>query len=76
MILNKKYSSNKLIKRNLIEPIEGYSLTGFRCTMHDVVRSFAEYMKREESVVMAGQEQATIGGGGMLVRRLVVGQNV
>ena len=27
----------ELIKRNLIEPMEGYSLTGYRCTMHDVV---------------------------------------
>jgi hypothetical protein len=67
----------ELIKRNLIEPIEGYSLTRSKCTMHDVVRSFAEYMVREESVVMVGQEQVTTGGGGtMLVRRLAVGHTV
>ncbi|XP_066338633.1 putative disease resistance RPP13-like protein 1 [Miscanthus floridulus] len=66
----------ELIMRNLIEPMEGYSLTGYRCTMHDVVRSFAEYMVREESVVMVGQEQATTSGGGMLVRRLSIGQTV
>jgi hypothetical protein len=46
------------------------------CTVQDVVRSFAEYMVREESAVMVGQEQATISGGGMLVRRLAVGQTV
>ncbi|CAD6255484.1 unnamed protein product [Miscanthus lutarioriparius] len=66
----------ELIKRNLIEPMKGYSLTGYKCTMHDVVRSFAEYMVREESVVMVGQEQATTSGGGMLVRRLSIGQTV
>ncbi|XP_066342314.1 putative disease resistance RPP13-like protein 1 [Miscanthus floridulus] len=66
----------ELIKRNLIEPMKGYSLTGYKCTMHDVVRSFAEYMVREESVVMVGQEQATTSGGGMLVRRLSLGQTV
>jgi hypothetical protein len=66
----------ELIKRNLIEPIEGYFLTGYRCTIHNVVRSFAEYMVREESVVMVGEEQATTCGGGMLVRLLAVGQTV
>ena len=66
----------ELIKRNLIEPMKGYSLTGYKCTMHDVVRSFAEYMVREESVVMVGQEQATTSGGGMLVCRLSIGQTI
>ncbi|CAD6255487.1 unnamed protein product [Miscanthus lutarioriparius] len=66
----------ELIKRNLLEPMQGYTLTGYKCTMHDVVRSFAEYMVREESVVMVGQEQATTSGGGMLVRRLSIGQTV
>ncbi|CAM0149575.1 unnamed protein product [Urochloa decumbens] len=70
-------SYRELIKRNLIEPIE-YSLTGYRCTMHDVVRCFAEYMAREESVVVVHDRQAaTCGGsGGLLVRRLSVGQTV
>jgi hypothetical protein len=48
----------ELIKRNLIEPIDEYFLTGYLCTMHDVVRSFAKYIIREELVVMVGQEQA------------------
>ncbi|CAD6255583.1 unnamed protein product [Miscanthus lutarioriparius] len=49
----------ELIKRNLIEPIEGCLLTEYRCTMHDVVRTFAEYMAREESlVVVVGREHA------------------
>ncbi|XP_066340443.1 putative disease resistance RPP13-like protein 1 isoform X1 [Miscanthus floridulus] len=64
----------ELIKRNLIEPIEEYSLTGYRCTMHDVVRTFAEYMAREESlVVVVGREQAATG---MHVRRLSIEQTV
>ncbi|AQK78902.1 Disease resistance RPP13-like protein 4 [Zea mays] len=61
----------ELIKRNLIEPIIEYSLTGFRCTIHDVVRTFAEYMAREESLVVVGREQAATGiggGGGMHVK--------
>ncbi|CAO1943893.1 unnamed protein product [Urochloa humidicola] len=70
----------ELIRRNLIEPTLEHSLTGYRCTMHDVVRSFAEFMAREESVVMVNDRQvATCGGGGgssMLVRRLSVGQTV
>jgi hypothetical protein len=44
--------------------------------MHDLVRSFAEYMVKEESVVMVGQEQATASGGGELVRRLAIGKTV
>jgi len=52
----------ELIKRNLIQPTKGYLLTGYRCTMHDVVRTFAEYMAREESlVVVVGREQAATG---------------
>jgi Leucine-rich repeat (LRR) protein len=68
----------ELIKRNLIEPTEGYSITAYRCTMHDVVRSFAEYMAREESAVVVDDKQVATcgGGGGMLVRRLSVGQTV
>jgi hypothetical protein len=68
----------ELIKRNLIEPTKEYSITGYRCTMHDVVRSFAEYMAREESAVVVDDKQVATcgGGGGMLVRRLSVGQTV
>ncbi|WVZ48927.1 hypothetical protein U9M48_000317 [Paspalum notatum var. saurae] len=67
----------ELIKRNLIEPTKKYSLTGFQCTMHDVVRSFAEHMAREESLVVVDKDQlvATSGrGSGMFVRRLSVAQ--
>ncbi|KAJ1276429.1 hypothetical protein BS78_05G213800 [Paspalum vaginatum] len=68
----------ELIKRNLIEPIKNNSLTGYTCTMHDVVHSFAEYMAGEESLVVLDKQQlvATAGGhgGGILVRRLSVGQ--
>ncbi|WVZ48924.1 hypothetical protein U9M48_000315 [Paspalum notatum var. saurae] len=68
---------SELIKRNLIEPTKKYSLTGFRCTMHDVVRSFAEYMAREESLVVVDKDQLVATGGrgsGMFVRRLSVAQ--
>ncbi|XP_066340552.1 putative disease resistance RPP13-like protein 1 [Miscanthus floridulus] len=64
----------ELIKRNLIEPTKEHSLTGYRCTMHDVVRTFAEYVAREESlVVVVGREQAATG---MHVRRLSIEQTV
>ncbi|WVZ48866.1 hypothetical protein U9M48_000263 [Paspalum notatum var. saurae] len=69
----------ELIKRNFIEPTKEYSLTRYQCTMHDVVRSFAEYMAREESLVVVDKEQvaATGGRGGrMLVRRLSLPQIV
>ncbi|KAG2564250.1 putative disease resistance protein RGA3 [Panicum virgatum] len=42
----------ELITRNLIEPTEEHPITGYECTMHDVVRSFAEYMSREDSLVV------------------------
>ena len=64
----------ELIKRNLIEPTKEHSLTGYRCTIHDVVRTFAEYVAREESlVVVVGREQAATG---MHVRRLSIEQTV
>ncbi|XP_066342327.1 putative disease resistance RPP13-like protein 1 [Miscanthus floridulus] len=64
----------ELIKRNLLQPTKGYLLTGYRCTMHDVVRSFAEYMAREESlVVVVGREHAATG---MHVRRLSIEQTI
>jgi len=70
----------ELINRNLIEPIVEYSLTGYRCTMHDVVRSFAEHMTRDESLVVVDDKQAstTLRGGSssMLVRRLSLGRTV
>ncbi|CAN6373778.1 unnamed protein product [Urochloa humidicola] len=58
-----------LIKRNLIQPKEEYSVTGSMCTLHDVVRSFAEYMAREEMLVVRDAQAA---GSGLLVRRLSI----
>ena len=70
----------ELINRNLIEPAAEYSFTGYRCTMHDVVRSFAEHMTRDESLVVVDDKQAstTLRGGSssMLVRRLSLGRTV
>ncbi|CAL4979377.1 unnamed protein product [Urochloa decumbens] len=69
----------ELIRRNLIEPAVKYSLTGYRCTMHDVVRTFAEYMARKESVVVVDDRQAATCGcrdGSKLVRHLSVGQTI
>ncbi|RLM70180.1 putative disease resistance protein RGA3 [Panicum miliaceum] len=70
----------ELINRNLIEPIAGYSRTGYRCTVHDVVCSFAEHMARDESLVVVDDKQASTtlrgsGSGRMLVRCLSLGQN-
>ncbi|OEL17578.1 putative disease resistance RPP13-like protein 1 [Dichanthelium oligosanthes] len=59
-----------LIKRNLIEPVKRYSLTGYMCTLNDVVRSFAEYMAREELLVVQGEQAADSGSG--LIRRLSI----
>ncbi|CAL4992556.1 unnamed protein product [Urochloa decumbens] len=61
-----------LIMRNLIEPKEGCSLSGYHCSMHDVVRSFAEFMAREESLVVQ-DEQAPGSSSHSLLRRLSIG---
>jgi Leucine-rich repeat (LRR) protein len=63
-----------LMKRNLIQPEEGCSLTGYWCTLHDVVRSFAEYMAREEMLVVKDGQDADSGSG--LVRRLSIAPTV
>jgi hypothetical protein len=57
-----------LIKRNLIQPEEGFVI-GYRSTLHDVVRSFAEYMAREEMLVVRNGQAAD---GSDLVRRLSI----
>ncbi|KAF7099233.1 hypothetical protein CFC21_100894 [Triticum aestivum] len=41
---------DELISRNLIEPDQGYS-NQLICSMHDVVRSFAQYMSKDEALV-------------------------
>jgi Leucine-rich repeat (LRR) protein len=58
-----------LIKRNLIQPEED-CIIGYWCTLHDVVRSFAEYMAREEMLVVRNGQDADSGSG--LVRRLSI----
>ncbi|XP_066340548.1 putative disease resistance RPP13-like protein 1 isoform X2 [Miscanthus floridulus] len=60
----------ELITRNLIEPKS--ALTRYSCTMHDVVRSFAEFMSKEESLVV--QDQQDDGGSKIShVRHLSIG---
>ena len=62
----------ELITRNLIEPTEKSALTRYSCTMHDVVRSFAEFMSKEESLVV--QDQQDDGGSKIShVRHLSIG---
>ncbi|RCV39769.1 hypothetical protein SETIT_8G249300v2 [Setaria italica] len=60
----------ELITRNLIEAQR--PLTPYRCTMHDVVRSFAGFMAREESLVVQDMQVAS-GSNDSLVRRLSIG---
>jgi Leucine-rich repeat (LRR) protein len=62
----------ELITRNLIEPTEGDTITRYSCTMHDVVRSFVEYMSREDSLVVQNSKQVATGSS-LLVRRMSVG---
>ena len=62
----------ELITRNLIEPTRAHTTTGYECTMHDVVRSFAEYMSREDSLVVQDSKQVATGSS-LLVRRMSVG---
>ncbi|CAL4980557.1 unnamed protein product [Urochloa decumbens] len=44
---------NELIMRNLLEPQDEYH-NQEHCIMHDVVRSFAQYVARDEALVVAG----------------------
>ncbi|WVZ54178.1 hypothetical protein U9M48_005019, partial [Paspalum notatum var. saurae] len=46
---------NQLIARNLIEPNERYA-DQVVCNMHDVVRSFAQYVARDEALIACGSE--------------------
>ncbi|EEC68155.1 hypothetical protein OsI_36089 [Oryza sativa Indica Group] len=45
----------ELIVRNLLEPSIKY-VDQWHCTMHDVVRSFAHYMARDEALVAQGRQ--------------------
>ncbi|CAL4991324.1 unnamed protein product [Urochloa decumbens] len=59
-----------LIKRNLIEPKGRYSHTQYKCRMHDVVCSFAEYVGREEYLVV--HDEQAIRDASVHVRRLAI----
>ncbi|WVZ48876.1 hypothetical protein U9M48_000271 [Paspalum notatum var. saurae] len=68
---------HELITRNLIEPtyIKGY-INRNEFTMHDVVRSFAEFMAKEDSIVVYDNRQIAGGSGNdNHVRRLSLVQN-
>jgi Leucine-rich repeat (LRR) protein len=63
----------ELIKRNFIDPKETHSLTGYMCSMNNVVRSFAQYMAREEALTVQREQQIeNIGGQSNLLRRLYI----
>jgi hypothetical protein len=62
----------ELIMRNLIEPTKKSSITRYSCTMHDVLRSFAEFMSKEESLVVQDEQDAG-GSSHSHVRRLSIG---
>lgn len=66
----------ELMMRNLIEPSAETCHTGDHCTMHDVVRSFAEYMAREESLVVRDNHAIASINSDSLVRRLSIGPTV
>ncbi|TVU23261.1 hypothetical protein EJB05_25615, partial [Eragrostis curvula] len=65
----------ELIKRNLIEPTN--QITRYKCIMHDVVRFFAKFIAREESLVVVKNKLgiATCGDKGPL-RRLCIRQSI
>ena len=48
----------ELINRNLIEPTEGAVV--YQCTMHDMVRTFAEFMAREDSLETGKLQQHVV----------------
>ncbi|TVU26660.1 hypothetical protein EJB05_29215, partial [Eragrostis curvula] len=50
---------DELLLRNLIEPDTSY-LEQFYCSMHDVVRSFAQYIARDEALVAGQSNQIDI----------------
>jgi Leucine-rich repeat (LRR) protein len=50
---------NELIMRNLIEPDRGY-IDQYHCTMHDVVRSFGQYVSGDEALVAQSGETGII----------------
>ncbi|WVZ71820.1 hypothetical protein U9M48_020355 [Paspalum notatum var. saurae] len=66
----------ELIIRNLIEPESDSHETSFSCTMHDVVRSFAEFVAKGESLVVHDVEALALAGtdsNSSVLRRLSLG---
>lgn len=61
----------ELITRNLTE--RQNPLTTYRCTMHDVVRSFAEFMAREESLLVVQSQHVASGSKGSHAHLMSIG---
>jgi len=57
-VLGKEYY-DQLIARNLLEPDQGY-IDHLVCNMHDVVRSFAQYLTRDEALIANKSETGLI----------------
>jgi hypothetical protein len=64
----------ELIKRNLLEPTVGSLITGYECTMHDVVRSFAEFMAKQELLVAVQDRQVVVASNDTIRRLSVQGE--
>ncbi|KAF7099226.1 hypothetical protein CFC21_100887 [Triticum aestivum] len=50
-----RYYYNQLISRNLIEPDKSYFDQSY-CSMHDVVRSFAQYVMKDEALIVHNED--------------------
>nr|UBY07536.1 NBS-LRR disease resistance protein [Dasypyrum villosum] len=50
-----RYYYNELISRNLIEPDKSYFDQSY-CSMHDLVRSFAQYMMKDEALIVHNED--------------------
>jgi len=64
---------HELITRNLIEPTKGNHISKYHCTMHDVVRSFAEFMAREESLLVVQSQHVASGSKGSHAHLMSIG---
>uniref|UniRef100_A0A0D9VXM8 AAA+ ATPase domain-containing protein n=1 Tax=Leersia perrieri TaxID=77586 RepID=A0A0D9VXM8_9ORYZ len=65
---------NELVSRNLLEPDKGsYGLSA--CTMHDVVRSFAQQMMKDEGRLVSDRQNVNSSLGASKLRHLSVSKN-
>ncbi|CAL4994871.1 unnamed protein product [Urochloa decumbens] len=55
-----KQHYRELIERNLLEPNTRFTEQS-ACTMHDIVRSYAQYVAREEALVASNSDTAILG---------------